>query len=228
MARAYSRAAFLTLSAGFCLLAPTSAAAQGAGPSFGIQAGGGVADQRGSDAFFVWDVASPQGAVFLNLPLGPSSGLGLQVEAMFLGKGGRENTDRRFSPSGDPGTKQRQTFFQLPVLLRFEFGSASVRPVVFGGFAPAFSLNCRVETFSGTSSVKEDCSDSVVSFVQRTTQFDAVGGVGLNIDAGRGVFVLDFRADVQLGSTDDSGADRDVANRDLAALIGYRFPLGGR
>ncbi len=40
--------------------------------------------------------------------------------------------------------------------------------------------------------------------------------------------MVDFRADVQLGSADDSTADLSVANRDLAALVGYRFPLGRR
>ncbi len=208
------------------LTVPPSAAAQGFGPSFGIQAGGGVADQRGSDAFFVWDVASPQGAVFINLPLGNSGRLGLQVEAMFLGKGGRENTDQRFSPSSDPGIKQRQTFFQVPVLLRVELGGSSVRPVVFGGFAPAFNLSCRIETVSGSISVKQDCSE--LGLPQRTTQFDAVVGAGLNIDAGSGTFVVDFRADVQLGSADDSAASLNVANRDLAVLVGYRFPIGSR
>lgn len=222
IARAFKWACVFSLS----LVAPSPAVAQGIGPSFGIQAGGGVADQRGSDAFFVWDVASPQGSVFINLPLGASGSLGLQIEAMLLGKGGRENTDRRVLPSSDPGVKQRQLFFQVPVLLRVELGGSSIRPVVFGGFAAAFSLNCRIETFSGITSVKQDCSE--LGQTQRTTQVDAVVGAGLNIDAGTGIFVVDFRADVQLGSADDSAASLNVANRDLAALVGYRFPIGRR
>ncbi|MEE9208754.1 MAG: outer membrane beta-barrel protein [Gemmatimonadota bacterium] len=226
MPTAYSRAFCLTLGAGFCLLAPAPAAAQGAGTSFGIQAGGGVADQRGSDAFFVWDVASPQGGVFINFPLGTSGRLGLQVEALVVGKGGRENTDRRLIPSSDPGVKQRQLFFQVPVLLRVELGRSSIRPVVFSGFAAAFSLNCRIETFAGSISDKQDCSD--LGLPQRTSQFDVVVGAGLNIDAGPGVFLVDFRADVQVGSADDSAASLDVANRDLAVLVGYRFPVGSR
>ncbi len=226
MRRTYFQAAVLGLGAGLCLLSPAPAAAQGPGITFGIEAGGGVADQRGSDAFFVWDVASPQGGVFINLPLGTSGKVGLQVEALMVGKGGRENTDQRFSPSSDPGIKQRQTFFQAPVLLRVELGGGSVRPVVFGGFAPAFSLSCRIETVTGSFSVKQDCSD--LGMPQRAFQFDAVAGAGLNIDAGRGVFVLDFRADVQLGSADDSAASLNIANRDLAALVGYRFPIGSR
>ncbi len=40
--------------------------------------------------------------------------------------------------------------------------------------------------------------------------------------------MLDFRADVQVGSADDSTASLNVANRDLAALVGYRFPIGSR
>ena len=127
------------------LVLPTALSAQEAGPRRGPRAsvGGEVgysrSDLAGADAE---RIRSRQGAltgVYMQLPLaGPFS---IRPEILFALKGGRVQADVTGGGELDIGL----AYIEVPVLLRAGPRRGRVRPVVFGGPAPALQIGCDVQ-----------------------------------------------------------------------------------
>ena len=204
----------------FALFATPVRAQEEATVSIGGLAGGVVADQAGDDVFAPHDKFGFIGGLSGTLRF--SARWALQLDALYVEKGGRENNDR---DQGDPNDdKLSLRYLEFPVLVKFALKAGDgVRPSIFAGPSFAYELSCTWDTFPDGSSDPVDCGDAGL----RTRSLD-VGlafGADVEIPAGSGHFVIDGRGIVGLSSFDDSGQDLDFRNRILSLTVGYRFQL---
>jgi hypothetical protein len=201
------------------LTLPTPSSAQQSRVSLGLQAGVNVADLAGADN----DIAPHDRFGFLGggfLKVGTSSRISLQLDVLYVQKGGEENSD------ADPGDRPDQfhvDYLELPLLFKVALSTDGVRPELFLGPSIAFELSCSYDAFPEGSSDAVDCDEAGIQ--TRSTDLGVVFGGGLDIPLGAGSLIVDGRGIVGLQSIDDSEADLDYRNRILALMVGYRFPL---
>jgi hypothetical protein len=199
--------------------AAAPAAAQETAVSAGLQAGANISDQAGDDVFAPWDNYGFLGGALLRIDTGPR--FGLQVELLYVTKGGRENTEKR---PGDISDQLKLTYLEIPLLLKFRLAtSGGVRPEIFAGAALSFELSCTYDDFPEGVSAERDCTEAGID--TRSVDLGGVFGIALDVPAGSGSVVIDARGEVGLRSLDDSAADLDYYNRFLSLMVGYRFPL---
>lgn len=199
-------------------LGPASGWAQQSSVSLGVLAGVDVADQAGEDAFAPHDRIGFIGGASAVLRL--SDRWSVQLDGLFVQKGGKENND--LDP-GDPVDKLSLQYLEFPLLLKFALGGGRTRPDLFVGPSLAFELGCTYDAFPDGSSNPVDCVDAGLETRSLDVGF-AFGG-DVEIPLGSGHFVIDGRGIVGLGSFDDSEANLDFRNRILALMVGYRFSL---
>jgi Outer membrane protein beta-barrel domain len=188
------------------LLLPAAAAAQGV--AFGVKGGVNLAGQQvsGTGAPSPSMRIGPIAGGFVTLPLGRR--FGLDVEGLYSSKGAK------VTALGIETTVQID-YFEVPVLLRVNFGEGSRRYFVAGGIAPAVRLRAKARTpFSG-STEEIDVADEV-------ERFDAgVSGAG-GVEAGR--FVFDARYTFGFTNADaNAPAGSRTRNHALAVTAGVRF-----
>ncbi len=199
-------------------LSPVSGWAQQSSVSLGVVAGAAVADQAGQDAFAPHDRLGFIGGASLVYRL--SDRWSVQLDGLFVQKGGRENSDR--DPE-DPVDELRLQYVELPLLLKFALSGGRTRPELFVGPSLAFELGCTLDVFPDGSSNPADCAD--VGLQTRSPDVGIAFGADVEIQLGSGHFIIDGRGIVGLRSFDDSEADLDFRNRILALMVGYRFSL---
>ena len=155
----------------------------------------------------------------LQVPLGTA--LSFQTGLTYVQKG---------ASSTDPelGTAAIDlAYLQVPAMLRFAFGSGSVRPYVDGGLAFAYRLTCSARLSADGVDVSAKCGDMGVDngtggSVDPIKKMDASALIGAGLDFGR--FSVGARYDHGLTNIDNTGADH-VTNRSVMILAGYR--IGG-
>jgi len=214
-------------------LMPVSARAQDPQVSLGVLAGGTVADQAGEDAFTPHDRFGFIGGVSLALRL--SGRWSVQLDGLYVQKGGRENND---NDPGDLDDELSLVYLEFPVLVKFALSAGATRPELFVGPSFAYELSCRYDSFPDGSSDPVSCaydsfpdgSSDPVSCAEagiqtRTLDVGVAFGADVEIPLGSGYLVVDGRGIVALGSFDDSDDDLDYRNRILSLMVGYRFTL---
>jgi len=186
--------------------------------SLGVVAGANVADQAGEDVFTPHDKFGFIGGVSGALRL--ASRWSIQLDGLFVQKGGRENNDM---DPGDLDDDLSIQYLEFPVLLKFSLSAEGTRPELFVGPSLAFELRCTYDAFPDGSSDPVDCAEAGLE-----TQSLDVGiafGADVEIPLGSGYFVIDGRGVVGLSSFDASEANLDFRNRILSIMLGYRFSL---
>ena len=198
------------------LIAPSSGQAQEG--ALGVLAGANVADQAGSDVFTPHDIIGFIGGVSGTLRLAPR--WSVQLDGLFVQKGGRENNDR---DPGDLDDELSLHYLEFPLLLKFSFTEGGTRPELFAGPSLAFELKCTYDAFPDGTSDPVDCPDAGLQ--TRSLDVGIAFGADVEIPVGSGYLVIDGRGVVGLNSFDDSEANLDFRNRILALMVGYRFIL---
>ncbi len=204
----------------FALFATPARAQEEMIVTLGGLAGGVVADQAGEDVFAPHDKFGFIGG--LSGKLGFSARWSLQLDGLYVEKGGRENNDK--DPDDPNDDKLSLRYLEFPVLVKFALTAGDgVRPALFAGPSFAYELSCSLDTYPEGTSDPVDCREAGL----RTKSLD-VGvafGADVEIPLGSGHIVVDGRGIVGLSSFDDSGEDLDFRNRILSLMVGYRFHL---
>ncbi len=185
----------------------------------GFLAGADVADQAGQDAFAPHDRFGFIGGVSGVLRFSPR--WSVQLDGLYVEKGGRENNDR---DEGDPNDDELSLrYLEFPVLVKFALSVEGTRPELFVGPSFAYELSCTLDTFPDGSSDPVDCADAGLQ--TRSLDVGVAFGADVEVPLGSGHLVIDGRGIVGLSSFDDSEADLDFRNRILSLMVGYRFAL---
>jgi hypothetical protein len=172
-------AAGLVLATGVVLLVPRSADAQ---VQFAIK--GGLAYAKLSTDLGDGGVDLPElpelpsfgasstftGGVAIAIPL--SSSFFFQPEALYQKR--RSTLDVAAAGLEDDEFSVAVTYFEVPVLLKWQLATGSVRPSLFAGGSVGFRQSATVRTASGETAQEEDIKDDV-----KSTDFGVVVGAGL-------------------------------------------------
>ncbi|MCB0661566.1 MAG: PorT family protein [Saprospiraceae bacterium] len=129
--------------------------------------------------------------------------------------------------------KLRTNYVELPVLFKARYGNDFIKGYAFVGPSIGFAANRFISTKIGDG----DCETESIDFItegdvqDQRWEVSAIGGVGIDIAAGPGAFVVDVR--YALGLTDDSKFDGDKPtdwkkslNKGCTLSVGYKIPLG--
>ncbi len=199
-------------------LMPVSLRAQDPQVSLGVLAGAAVADQAGEDAFTPHDRFGFIGGATLAIRL--SGRWSVQLDGLYVQKGGRENND---NDPDDLDDELSLEYLEFPVLVKFALSTGTTRPELFVGPSFAYELSCEHDSFPDGSSDPVSCSEAGIQ--TRTLDVGVAFGADVEIPLGSGHLVVDGRGIVGLGSFDDSDDDLDYRNRILSLMVGYRFTL---
>jgi len=200
------------------LACPSSVRAQEGPVSLGVLAGADVADQAGEDAFSPHDRFGFIGGASATFRFAPR--WSIQLDALFVQKGGKENSDN--DPEDIPDEFSVH-YVSFPIFLKYSLGSGGTHPALFVGPSFAFESDCTYDAFPDGTSTPVDCADAGLQ--TRSPDVGIAFGGDIEIPLGSGHFVIDGRGVVGLTSFDDSDAGLDFKNRFLALMVGYRFGL---
>jgi hypothetical protein len=202
----------------FLTLFPVAGLGQQSPVSLGFVAGANVADQAGTDVFAPHDRFGFIGGSSLVFRF--SDRWSVQLDGLYVQKGGRENNDK---DPGDQDDELSLEYLEFPLLLKFSLGNGGTRPELFVGPSLAFELSCTLDAFPDGTSDPGDCAEQELQ--TRSIDVGITFGADVEIPLGSGNFVIDGRGVVGLSSFDDSEANLDFRNRILALMVGYRFSL---
>lgn len=192
-----------TAAAGILLAASVATAnAQG----FGVMAGANFADISGDDIDGS-DIDSRTGfvgGVFYEHKLGTS--ISIRPEVLYSFKGGTNTLAEDVTWQND--------YIEVPVLLKYNFGSGATHPFVLIGPAISFNVNCNFT--DGTD--EASCDDVFGSDVASSTDFSGILGLGIQWNA------LDINVRYDLGFTNVL-EDVDATNKTISILLGYNFTM---
>lgn len=216
------------LVAAFLLTLPTMLSAQA---SVGFRGGLSMASVSGDD---VEDLTSTTGVnigAFVNFPV--SDIVSIQVGAGFAQKGAEED-DEAVSIDAFP-TKIRVNYVEVPLLLKIAPPtSGSVAFNLFVGPAIGFKAGCSVSVIGGpeVNPLGEDsldCDDPELDIQLTSTDFGAMGGVGVDIAVGdRTSLVIQGFYNLGLTNINDTDAeDESAKNGAFSLLAGLSFTVGG-
>jgi outer membrane protein with beta-barrel domain len=186
------------------LLAASAATANAQG--FGVMAGANFADISGDDIDGS-DIDSRTGfagGVFYEHKLGTS--ISLRPEVLYSFKGGTNTLAEDVTWQND--------YIEVPVLLKYSFGSGATHPFVLIGPAISFNVNCNFT--DGTD--EASCDDVFGSDVASSTDFSGILGLGIQWNA------LDINVRYDLGFTNVL-EDVDATNKTISILLGYNFTM---
>jgi hypothetical protein len=143
---------------------------------FGIMAGATFSNLRSSDDLNFENRTGTTFGATLQLPLGSS--ITLQPEALFINKGSKFD-----SPTAGEGNI-RLDYFEVPVLLRYDFSREVLAPHIYAGPSVGFNVGCKVKiedvgTIPNTSS---DCEEE--NFKPKSVDYGFTVGAGLDLNLG--------------------------------------------
>lgn len=196
-----------------------------------------VGFRTGADYFTVHSKAEeedPKYTMGLNLAIpvevALSDNFSIQPELHFTQKGFAFES----SVEGEDFTQTfRTNFLELPVLLKAKYGNDIIKGYAFVAPNVGYALNRTFSTKLGDADKEKEDLDFVTEgdIQSQRWEFSAMGGIGVEIQAGIGAFVVDAR--YNLGFTDsvkfedERPDDWDKAtNRGCTLSVGYVVPLG--
>ncbi|PID81930.1 hypothetical protein CSB20_00420 [bacterium DOLZORAL124_64_63] len=153
------------------------------------------------------------GGAFIKLPMGP---LKLQVEGLYSVKGAKGRVSNSLS-SAEWETKL--TYFEFPVLLKYEFPTPLLKPFVYGGASVAF-LN-KAEQRNKT--INSDWNEVDITDDLNRADFGLVLGAGTEFLG----FTVEGRYTHGLSDPIDSQRDeilmKKAKNRIWSVMVGFDF-----
>lgn len=102
-------------------------------------------------------------------------------------------------------------YVEIPILAKFNFGTAGVRPFVFTGPVPAFNIDATLTAEAGGEEIEEDLDDDV-----KGSDFGWVFGGGVNV----GALSIDARYTLGLSSVTEDD-ETEVKNGVFSILVGF-------
>lgn len=146
----------------------------------------------------------------LQFPLSPM--LDLEVDALYTSKG------TKISDGGD-SAELKLSYIDVPVLLRYNLGTAEAKPFLLAGGSVGIKASCSIGATSGSVSASSDCID-VVQDDQKSVD------LGLTFGGGVAFNRFSIQARYTLGLTDIFDDDDDSVtskNTTLFLLAGFSF-----
>jgi hypothetical protein len=154
----------------------------------------------------------------------------LQPELNFTQKG----VAFKFDQDGEEiNLKLRTNYLELPVLFKARYGTQAIKAYAFAGPSLGFAASRKATTQIGDGDMESESIDFVDDgeVQDQRWEFAIVGGIGLDIKAGPGSFIIDAR--YSHGLTDDSKFEgkqpedwKKSFNRGCTLSIGYKIPIG--
>jgi hypothetical protein len=139
---------------------------------------------------------------------------GVRLEGLYITKGATDT-----GPVGDVTVKF--DYVEVPLLAVGMYPINEMFTVsAFAGPAVAFNINAEAEVVSTSGTTTTDLNDSIKSI-----DFGAVAGIGGAYDVGRMKILIDARLEMAFTKFDDTGADRDIKNRNFAVTAGVAIPI---
>lgn len=194
--------------------AATDLAAQRPRAAVGAQVGYSRSDISGADAD---QIRSRQGAlsgVFLYFPV--RTGVAVRPELLFSLKGGR--TLAQLEGGGTATLDIELAYLELPVLAHIAPALGRIRPVVFGGPAPALQIGCDLQLVIQPEPIRVTCNEADITF--REWDLGMVVGGGVEAHLNRATLALEARYTAGLRSILDAAR---VDNRSFAILLALTF-----
>ncbi len=164
-------------------------------PKFGIK--GGVNYSTFNNADNVEYKPGFMGGIYSNINI-PATPVSIQPEVLFAQYGANiEGTDASFNVN----------YIQVPVLLKFGFGVAGVKPNVFFGPYAGFNIKSEVKNNDGSINLDDQFED---------TDFGVAVGAGIDISK----FSIGVRYTAGLKNVANSSLNSDAKNGAIALSLG--------
>lgn len=188
---------------------------------FGIIAGATFSNLRTSEDLSLENRKGTTFGATLQLPLGAK--WALQPEALFVNKGAKLR-----QPIGTQGNNQtvKLDYFEVPVLLRYDFSREVIGPHIYAGPSVGFNLNCKVQ-FGGNGAeagATTDCGND--DFSPKKLDYGITVGGGLDFNLGGLAATGGVRYGLGLADIrDDNSAEfkSRVNNGNLTVYVGLLF-----
>ena len=180
----------------------------------GAEVGYSRTDLAGDDAS---GTRSRQGAttgVFLHFPL--SAALAVRPELLFSLRGGRVLAS--LEGGGTATLDIELAYIELPLLAHFAPVTGRVRPVLFGGVAPALQIGCDLQLIVQPEPIQTTCNEAEVSF--RDWDAGLIVGGGVEAHLNRATLGLELR--YTLGARPILEG-LEIHNRSFAILLALTF-----
>jgi hypothetical protein len=152
---------------------------------------------------------------------GISDMFAIRPEALYSSKGFK-------ATEGTSELQLELNYFEIPVLLVAQFGTSSVRPILFAGPVLSFESKCGISGSDEGTTVDVDCDQFPGEGIEtKSTDFGAAFGAGLEADVGSVVLMFDGRYTLGLTNLDSSSSDGSSAkNRVWSFMAGLGFKIG--
>ena len=109
----------------------------------------------------------------------------------------------------------KMDYFEIPVLVKFMFGTGSAKPCLFAGPAMGILVSAKMEAIGLSVDAKE---------LWKSTDLGLVFGGGVDFPVGKGTMTVDGRYTMGMSKTPDSGdIDIDLKNSNISFMVGYGF-----
>jgi outer membrane protein with beta-barrel domain len=183
----------------------------------GAQVGFSRSDLRGADAEQLGSREAALTGVYLLLPV--SGWLSVRPEVLFALKGGR--TDAQVRSGASTPSDLELAYLEIPLLLRANTTHGSIRPLVFGGLAPALNIGCDVQSTDPSigGETRKSCADAGIQSV-RSVDVGFVAGAGVEFRWPQSALALEAR---YTGGLQSVISGFDVKNRQIGVLLALTF-----
>jgi hypothetical protein len=148
--------------------------------------------------------------VYLLTPI--TGGLSFRPELLFSLKGGRTLT-------GTAILDIELAYLEMPLLAKLVVNRGRIRPLLFGGPAPALQIGCDVQFIDGDVNSRSTCGRDAVT-IFREFDVGVVAGGGVEFRWPQSALALEARYTAGLRSV---FADAEVRNRTLGVLLALTF-----
>lgn len=167
-------------------------------PKFGIKAGGNLTTFNNADN--VEYKPGFVGGIYSNINI-PGTPVAVQPEVLFAQYGANiEGSDASFDIN----------YLQVPVLLKFGFGAAGIKPNVFFGPYMGFNLSSKIKNADGALNLNDQAKD---------TDFGVAVGAGIDIRK----ISLGLRYTAGLTDIANDSFNNDAKNGAFALTVGIAF-----
>lgn len=161
-------------------------------------------------------------AVGAVVEIGLSRHLSLQLEPMYLQKGGK--VDIRDFFGEDASASLRLSYVELPVLLKLSKPSGRARPYVIVG--PSVGYRTGIRSRDEVTGEEQDSTDA--DEMLEKWDFGVAAGGGLAVPVGRASVFVEGRYTWGLVNLNKEDEEFTMNNRGIQVLAGFTFPIGHR
>lgn len=140
-----------------------------------------------------------------------------QIDPMYLIKGYRME---EYSVEADA----KIAYIELPLMLKYAFGSGGVRPYIMAGPTIGFNVSAKIKSEGDDISVELDFKDQVKSM-----DFGLAFGAGLSFPMGKLALFVEGRYGLGLMDISDVDelSDGTIKTKGIQIFTGISMPLGG-